>query len=93
MFSFSIYRNGDAHSGRRVLIPSNIARSRDHVLELVTTKAQLFTPAKRLCSLEGKPVEVSEIENGGKYVAMEGSKAFQKVSYSVVGNRVSIPPR
>jgi len=62
-------------------------------LELVTTKAQLFTPAKRLCNLEGKPVEVSEIENGGKYVAMEGSKAFQKVSYAVVGNRVTIPPR
>ena len=63
------------------------------MLELVTAKAQLFTPAKRLCTLDGKPVEVSEIENGGKYVAMEGSKAFQKVAYSILEDRLSLPPR
>ncbi len=92
-FVFSIYRNGDALSGKRVLIPSNIARSRDHVLELITNKAQLFTPAKRLCSLDGKPVEINSVENGGKYVAIEGSKTFQKVSYSIFGGKMPVVSR
>ena len=97
----------------------------EHVLELVTIKAELFTPAKRqvtpyklgyevglthcsdqsmdcgpastcncflafcliphtsrLCTLDGRTVHaVSEIQDGGKYVAIEGSKPFRKVAY------------
>ena len=54
----------------------------EHVLEIVTEKADLFTPAKRLCTLDGNIVyAVSELQDGGKYVAIEGTKSFQKVAY------------
>ncbi len=52
------------------------------VMELVTEKANLITPAKRLCTLDGHTIHaVSEIQDGGKYIALEGSKPFQRVSY------------
>lgn len=54
----------------------------EHVLELVTQKTTLITPAKRICTLDGHTIHsVSEIQDGGKYVALEGSKSFQRVSY------------
>ena len=57
----------------------------EHVLELITEKAALITPAKRICTLDGRAVHaVSEIQDGGKYVALEGSKSFQKVAYCAI---------
>ena len=54
----------------------------EHVLEIVTEKAELFTPAKRLCTLDGHIVHaVSELQDGGKYVVLEGTKVFQRVAY------------
>ena len=54
----------------------------EHVLEIVTEKAELFTPAKRLCTLDGHIVHaVSELQDGGKYVVLEGTKPFQRVPY------------
>ena len=54
----------------------------EHVLEIVTEKAELFTPAKRLCTLDGHIVHaVSELQDGGKYVVLEGTKPFQRVAY------------
>lgn len=51
-------------------------------MEIVTEKADLFTPAKRLCTLDGHIVyAVSELQDGGKYVAIEGTKPFQRVAY------------
>jgi len=38
-------------------------------------KAELFTPASRLCNMDGRPVKsLSELENGKHYVAIEGNK-------------------
>ena len=54
----------------------------EHVLEIVTEKAELFTPAKRLCTLDGHVIHaVSELQDGGKYVVLEGTKPFQRVAY------------
>ena len=50
MFSLScsVFRNGDDRfRGARVLLPRRIMSSWEHVLELVTEKAELFTPAKK----------------------------------------------
>ena len=58
----------------------------ERVLELVTEKTNLFTPAKRICTLDSRVIHsVSEIQDGGKYVAMEGSKSFQRVAYCATG--------
>lgn len=83
-----------------MLLPRRIMASWDHILETVTDKAELYTPAKRythnrrllilassvfvqflfrLCTLDGQVV--TEIQDGGKYVAIEGSKAFKRVAY------------
>ena len=62
----------------------------ERVLELVTEKSSLFTPAKRLCTLDGRLLHaVSELQDGGKYVALEGTKPFQKVSYCAVEEKKS----
>ena len=46
--SYSVFRNGDERfRGARVLLPRRIMASWEHVLELVTEKAELYTPAKR----------------------------------------------
>jgi len=38
-------------------------------------KAELFTPASRLCAMDGRPIKsLSELENGKHYVAIEGNK-------------------
>lgn len=82
----SVFRNGDEkYRGARVLLPRRIMGSWEHVLELITEKAALITPAKRICTLDGRAVHaVSEIQDGGKYVALEGSKSFQKVAYCAI---------
>lgn len=37
----------------------------------------------RLCTLDGKIVHsVGELQDGGRYVALEGSKSFKKAAYS-----------
>lgn len=79
----SVFRNGDEkYRGARVLLPRRIMGSWEHVLQLITEKANLVTPAKRICTLDGRVIHsVSEIQDGGKYVAMEGSKPFQRVAY------------
>jgi len=62
----------------------------EYVLEMVTQKSNLVTPAKRLCTLDGRLIHaVTEIQDGGKYVALEGSKGFQKVSYCAVQEKKS----
>ena len=143
---YSVFRNGDERfRGARVLLPRRIMASWEHVLELVTEKAELYTPAKRqvtqgarrdgkvtlyccytcikpcssfppslsisslflsclppppfppsflhhslppslhllrLCTLDGRMMHaVSELQDGGKYVAMEGTRPFKKVAY------------
>ena len=56
----------------------------DHVLELITEKLKCFTPVKRLCTIDGQIIgDLKEIEDKGIYVALEGSKGFQKVKYPV----------
>ena len=84
----SVFRNGDfRYQGARVLLPRRIMGSWEHVLEIVTEKADLFTPAKRLCTLDGHIVHaVSELQDGGKYVVLEGSKPFQRVPYCTTGD-------
>ena len=65
-----------------MLLSRRIMASWEHVLELITDKADLVTPAKRLCTLDGRVIHaVSEIQDRGKYVALEGSKSFQSVAY------------
>ena len=83
MHACRVFRNGDERSrGARVLLPRRILGSWEHVLQLITDTAGLVTPVKRLCTLGGKTVHsVAEIQQGGKYVALEGGKCFQKVSY------------
>ena len=45
------------------------------VLELVTEKAELYTPGKRLFTMEGHMVTtVEELQDKGEYVVVEGSK-------------------
>ena len=86
---FSVFRNGDEkYRGARVLLHRKIMGSWEHVLELVTEKTSLVTPAKRMCTLDGRTIHaVSEIQDGGKYVALEGSKNFQKVSYCATNEK------
>ena len=44
----SVFRNGDElFKGVRVLLPRRIMGSWEHVLETITEKTELFTPAKR----------------------------------------------
>ena len=62
----------------------------EYVLEVVTEKTALITPAKRLCTLDGRLLHaVSELQDGGKYVALEGTRVFQKVSYSAIEEKRS----
>ena len=84
-----VFRNGDEnYHGARVLLPRNIMGSWEHVLQLITFKAELVTPVKRLCTLDARVIHaVSEIQDGGKYVALEGCKAFQNVAYCSTGER------
>ena len=88
-----MYRNGDAkYHGARVTIPRRIAGSREKILELITEKTNLSTPARWLCTLQGRYInEPKEIEDGGKYVALEGSKNFQKVNYPITSETSSGP--
>ena len=52
------------------------------VLELVTEKTELFTPAKRMYTLDGQLVQaVTAIENRGEYVAVEGTKYVCAYAY------------
>lgn len=85
----SVFRNGDEkYRGARVLLHRKIMGSWEHVLELVTEKTSLITPAKRMCTLDGRTIHaVSEIQDGGKYVALEGSRSFQKVSYCATNEK------
>lgn len=63
----------------------------ERVLELVTEKAGLITPAKRICTLDGRLIHsVAEIQDGGKYVVMEGSKPFQRVAYCATGEKKTL---
>ncbi len=86
---YSVFRNGDEkYRGARVLLPRRIMGSWEHVLELITEKAALITQAKRICTLDGRTIHaVSEIQDGGKYVALEGSKAFQRVAYCAIDEK------
>ena len=48
MLLCSVFRNGDERfKGVRVLLPRRIMGSWEHVLEVITEKTELFTPAKR----------------------------------------------
>lgn len=90
-----------------MLLSRRILASWEHVLELITEKTELYTPAKRydaflwcasesklpmfilamtkilrLCTLDGRMVHAaSELQDGGKYVALEGSRPFRRVAY------------
>lgn len=88
----SVFRNGDEkYRGARVLLPRKIMGSWEHVLELVTEKAYLITPAKRICTLDGRTIHaVSEIQDGGKYVALESSRSFQKVAYCATDEKKTV---
>ena len=45
------------------------------VLEIITDKAELTLPAKRLCTLAGQLIHaVTDIRDGEKYVALEGAR-------------------
>ncbi|KAL5493615.1 hypothetical protein EMCRGX_G014819 [Ephydatia muelleri] len=79
-----VFRNGDERfRGARVLLPRIIMNQWEMVLETITEKLELYTPAKRLCTLDGKIVHsVGELQDGGRYVALEGSKSFKKAAYS-----------
>jgi hypothetical protein len=47
-FLCSVFRNGDElFHGVRVLLPKRVMAFWDHVLETVTEKADLYTPAKK----------------------------------------------
>ena len=47
-FLCSVFRNGDElFHGVRVLLPKRVMVSWDHILEIVTEKADLYTPAKK----------------------------------------------
>jgi len=82
-FVIHVFRNGDEKfRGARVLLPRKIMGSWEHVLQLATEKAELYTPAKRLCTLDGRTVHAaSELQDGGKYVVIEGTKPFKRVAY------------
>ena len=84
-----MFRNGDErYRGARVLLTRRIMGSWDYVLEIVADKVNLFTPVKRLCTLDGRTLHaVSELQDGGKYVAIEGTRAFQRVSYCATEER------
>ena len=88
-----MYRNGDAkYHGARVIISRKMAGSREKILELITEKTNLSTPARRLCTLQGRYInDPKEIEDGGKYVALEGSKGFQRVNYPMTSETSSGP--
>ena len=88
-----MYRNGDAkYHGARVIISRKMAGSREKILELITEKTNLSTPAKRLCTLQGRYInDPKEIEDGGKYVVLEGSKGFQRVNYPITSETSSEP--
>lgn len=81
-----MFRNGDErYRGARILIPRRMMGSWEYVLEVVTEKSGVITPAKRLCTLDGQVLHsVSELQDGGKYVALEGTRTFQKVAYSAM---------
>ncbi len=86
-----MFRNGDEkYRGARILIPRRMMGSWEYVLEVVTEKSGIITPAKRLCTLDGQVVHsVSELQDGGKYVALEGTRAFQKVAYSATDDKIT----
>ena len=88
-----MYRNGDAkYHGARVIISRKMAGSREKILELITEKTNLSTPARRLCTLQGRYInDPKEIEDGGKYVVLEGSKGFQRVNYPITSETSSGP--
>ena len=88
-----MYRNGDAkYHGARVIISRKMAGSREKILELITEKTNLSTPARRLCTLQGRYInDPKEIEDGGKYVVLEGSKGFQRVNYPMTSETSSEP--
>ena len=45
------------------------------VLEHITEKVDLYTPVKKLCTLDGHVVHsVTDIRDGEKYVAVEGTR-------------------
>lgn len=45
------------------------------ILEIISEKADLYTPAKKLCTLEGAMLQnIEDIKDGAKYVAVEGSR-------------------
>ena len=45
------------------------------MLEIVTTRAELYTPAKKLCTLDGVMLHtIADIKDGEKYVAVEGNR-------------------
>ena len=88
-----MYRNGDAkYHGARVIISCKMAGSQEKILELITEKTNLSTPARRLCTLQGRYInDPKEIEDGGKYVVLEGSKGFQRVNYPITSETSSEP--
>ncbi len=60
----------------------------EYVLEIVTEKVGIITSAKRLCALDGQVLHsVSELQDGGKYVALEGTRTFLKVAYSALDDK------
>ena len=47
------------------------------VLEHITEKVDLYTPVKKLCTLDGHVVHsVTDLRDGEKYVAVEGTRSF-----------------
>ena len=53
------------------------------VLEIVAEKADLFTPAKRLFTVDGRLVQsLEEIADKEDYVAVEGSKYVHKYTHT-----------
>ena len=52
------------------------------VLEIVAEKAELFTPAKRLFTVDGQLVQgLEEVTDKEEYVAAEGSKYAESATY------------
>ncbi|CAM1328720.1 DCDC2 (predicted) [Pycnogonum litorale] len=78
-----IYRNGDELNAPVTfsLGPRDVT-SWETLLQTVAEKVQLQSGfVKKLYSLDGIPVKVTELQNGGQYVAVGYNESYKKVNY------------
>ncbi|XP_065843645.1 doublecortin domain-containing protein 2-like [Oscarella lobularis] len=75
-----VFRNGDEiFKGIKFVLSKRDMQNWDLLMGMITEKIQLRTGAvRKLCTLEGLPVE--KVENGRKYVAV-GSDKFKRLPY------------